>query len=58
VGLLLAAENLKKSIEFTVRQLNARKVRGEMKLRWSRSLVRQVEALVKVVLFKVIRENV
>jgi len=47
--LLLAAENLKKSIEFTVGQLNARKVRGEMKLRWSRSLVRQVEALVKVV---------
>jgi hypothetical protein len=47
--LLLAAENLKRSIEFTVGQLNARKVRGEMKLRWSRSLVRQVEALVKVV---------
>jgi hypothetical protein len=49
IGLLLAAENLKRSIEFTVGQLNARKVRGEMKLRWSRSLVRQVEALVKVV---------
>ena len=46
--LLLAAENLKRSIELTVRQLNARKVRGEMKLRWSRSLTRQVEALVKV----------
>jgi hypothetical protein len=38
--LLLAAENLKKNTEFTVGQLNARKVRGEMKLRWSRSLVR------------------
>jgi hypothetical protein len=49
VGLLLAAENLKKNTEFTVGQLNARKVRGEMKLRWSRSLVRHVEALVKVV---------
>lgn len=47
--LLLAAENLKKSIEFAVGQLKAKKVRGEMKLRWSRSLVRQVEALVKVV---------
>ena len=44
----MAAENLKRSIELTVRQLNARKVRGEMKLRWSRSLTRQVEALVKV----------
>jgi hypothetical protein len=47
--LLMAAENLKRSIEFTIGQLNARKVRSEMKLRWSRSLVRQVEALVKVV---------
>ncbi|MEM3765650.1 MAG: hypothetical protein QXU46_01330 [Candidatus Bathyarchaeia archaeon] len=47
--LLLAAENLKKSIEFAVGQLKAKKVRGEMKLKWSRSLVRQVEALVKVV---------
>ena len=46
--LLMAAENLKKSIEHAVRQLEARKVRGEMKLRWSRSLTRQVEALVKV----------
>lgn len=46
--LLMAAENLKKSIEHAVRQLGARKVRGEMKLRWSRSLTRQVEALVKV----------
>jgi hypothetical protein len=46
--LLMAAENLKRSIEFTVRQLNAKKVRGEMKLKWSRSLTRQVEALVKV----------
>jgi len=46
--LLMAAENLKKSIEYSVGQLGARKVRGEMKLRWSRSLTRQVEALVKV----------
>jgi len=46
--LLMAAENLKKSIEHAVRQLEARKVRSEMKLRWSRSLTRQVEALVKV----------
>lgn len=46
--LLLAAENLKKSIDFSARQLNARKVRGEMKLRWSRALTRQVEALVKI----------
>jgi hypothetical protein len=30
--LLLVAENLKRRIEFTVGQLNARKVRGEMKL--------------------------
>ncbi|MBS7646631.1 hypothetical protein KEJ24_02165 [Candidatus Bathyarchaeota archaeon] len=47
--LLLAAENLKKSIEFAVGQLKAKKVKGEMKLKWSCSLVRQVEALVKVV---------
>ena len=46
--LLMAAENLKRSIEFAVRKLDARKVRGEVKLRWSRSLTRQVEALVKV----------
>lgn len=46
--LLLAAENLKKSIDFSARQLNTRKVRGEMKLRWSRALTRQVEALVKI----------
>ena len=46
--LLMAAENLKKSIEHSVRQLQAKKVRSETKLRWSRSLVRQVEALVKV----------
>lgn len=46
--LLMAAENLKRSIEYAVRKLDARKVRGEAKLRWSRSLTRQVEALVKV----------
>jgi len=46
--LLMSAENLKKSIEYAVRQLTAKKVRCEVKLRWSRSLTRQVEALVKV----------
>jgi len=46
--LLMAAENLKRSIELTVRQLEARKVRSEMKLRWSRSLTRQIQALVIV----------
>lgn len=46
--LLMAAENLRRSIEFSVGQLRAKKVRGEVKLRWSRSLARQVEALVKV----------
>jgi porphobilinogen deaminase len=48
-GLLLtAAESLKKSIEYAVKQMNTRKVRGEVKLRWSRALTKQVEALVKV----------
>ena len=46
--LKLAADSLKKSIEYAVRQMNARKVRGEAKLRWSRTLIKQVEALVKV----------
>ena len=46
--LLLAAEHLRRSIEVAVRQLNARKVRGEMKLKWSRALTGQVEALVKI----------
>lgn len=46
--LLMAAGNLKRSIELTVRQLEAKKVRSEMKLRWSRSLTRQVQALVIV----------
>lgn len=46
--LLLAADILKRSIAFSVGQLDARKVRGEMKLRWSRSLTRQVGALVEV----------
>ena len=46
--LLLAADNLKMSIDYAVRQMNARKVRGEVKLRWSRTLTKQVEALVKV----------
>jgi len=46
--LLMAAENLKKSIDHAVRQLGSKRVTSEMKLRWSRSLTRQVEALVKV----------
>ena len=46
--LLMSAENLKKSIDYAVKQLGVDKVSGEMKLRWSRSLTRQVEALVKV----------
>jgi len=46
--LLLAADAIRKSIEQSLRQLNARRVRSEMKLRWSRSLVQQVEGLVKV----------
>jgi hypothetical protein len=44
----MAAGNLKRSIEHSVRQLGVKRVRAEMKLRWSRSLTRQVEALVKV----------
>jgi len=46
--LMMAAENLKRSIELTVRHLQAKKVRSEVKLRWSRSLTRQVQALVVV----------
>jgi hypothetical protein len=46
--LLMAARNLKRSIEYSVRQLDSRRVRAETKLRWSRSLTRQVEALIKV----------
>jgi hypothetical protein len=47
--LLISAENLKTGIMFIVSQLKSRKVTSEMKLRWMRSLPRQVEALVKVV---------
>lgn len=46
--LLLAVDAIRKSIEQTVRQLRARRVRSEMKLRWSRSLIQQVEGLIKV----------
>ena len=46
--LLLAADAIHKSIEQALRQLNARRVRSEMKLRWSRSLIQQVEGLIKV----------
>jgi len=46
--LLAAADSIKKSMDYAVSQLNARKVRGEVKLRWSRSLTKQAEALVKI----------
>ena len=49
LGLLLtASEALKRSIEHAVGQLNARKVKGDLKLKWSRSMIKQVEALIKV----------
>jgi hypothetical protein len=49
LGLLLTASDaLKRSIEHAVGQLSARKVKGDMKLKWSRSMVKQVEALIKV----------
>ena len=47
--LLMVAESLKRNIEFAVRQLNSKKVKSEMKLKWSRIVVRHVEALIKVV---------
>lgn len=46
--LLLAADAIRKSIEQILRQLRARRVRSEMKLRWSRSLIQQIEGLIKV----------
>jgi len=46
--LLMATENLKKGIEYAVNQIRSKKVRPDTKLRWMRSLTRQVEALVKV----------
>jgi len=47
--LLMSARNLRKGIEFAIRQLNAKRVRSEVKLRWMKSLTKQTEALVKVV---------
>jgi hypothetical protein len=47
--LLKSAEHLQKGIEYAVRQLNSRKISDERKMRWIRSLTRQIEALVKVV---------
>ena len=48
-SLLLAAENLKKGMTFTMNQLNSRKVPSEKKLRWLKALTRQAEAIVDVV---------
>jgi hypothetical protein len=47
--LLLATDNLRKGIEYAVRQVRSKKVDPGTKLRWMRALTRQVEALVKVV---------
>jgi len=47
--LLRSTEHLQKGIEYAVKQLNSRKISDERKMRWIRSLTRQIEALVKVV---------
>jgi hypothetical protein len=47
--LLLATDNLRKGIEYAIRQIRSKKVSPAAKLRWMRALTRQVEALVKVV---------
>jgi hypothetical protein len=47
--LLVAVENLKKGMKFTMSQLNSRRVLPEKKLRWLKALTRQVEALVNVI---------
>lgn len=47
--LLMAAENLKEGMMFTMSQLNSRRVLPEKKLRWLKALTRQAEALVDVV---------
>jgi len=47
--LLIAVENLKKGMVFTMSQLTSRRVLPEKKLRWLKALTRQVEALVNVV---------
>jgi len=47
--LLIAVDNLKKGMMFTMSQLNSKRVPPEKKLRWLKALTRQVEALVNVV---------
>jgi len=47
--LLIAVDNLKTGMMFTMSQLNSRRVLPEKKLRWLKALTRQVEALVNVV---------
>lgn len=47
--LLVAVENLKTGMRFTMSQLTSRRVLPERKLRWLKALTRQVEALVNVV---------
>ena len=47
--LLKSAGHLQKGIDYAVKQLNSRKISDERKMRWIRSLTRQIEALVKVV---------
>ncbi len=47
--LMFAAENLKKSMTFTMSKIESRKVPHEKKLRWLKALTKQAEALVDVV---------
>jgi hypothetical protein len=47
--LLIAVDNLKIGMRFTMSQLTSRRVLPEKKLRWLKALTRQVEALVNVV---------
>ena len=46
---MVAVENLKKGMKFTMSQLNSRRVQPEKKLRWLKALTRQVEALINVI---------
>lgn len=46
--LLSATANLKKGIEYAIHQIRSKRVDPNIKLRWMRSLTRQVEALVKI----------
>jgi hypothetical protein len=47
--LLVAVDNLKVGMTFTMSQLTSRRVLPEKKLRWLKALTRQVEALVNVI---------